>query len=181
MIVYPNAKINIGLNVVEKRPDGYHDLETVFYPIGLQDILEIQEIEADAPECGYRLKVTGTVLDGSHNPDGMKALSAFLGTFKGRTVRAVIGMHTDKDAGEAVKMLVPQVTEFYPVSGFSDRDIPAGELAGIISKAGGKALLRDGEIISLVSALSEEFPGDVLLICGSLYLVSYIKTAKNQQ
>ncbi len=122
-----------------------------------------------------------TVLDGSHNPDGMKALSAFLGTLDGRTVRAVIGMHTDKDAGEAVRMLVPRVTEFYPVSGFSDRDIPAGELAGIISKAGGKALLRDGEIISLVSALSEEFPGDVLLICGSLYLVSYIKTAKNQQ
>ena len=65
MIVYPNAKINIGLNVVEKRPDGYHNLETVFYPIGLQDILEIQEIETDVPACGYRLKVTGTVLDGS--------------------------------------------------------------------------------------------------------------------
>jgi len=65
MIVYPNAKINIGLNVVAKRPDGYHDLETVFYPIGLQDILEIQEIETDVPACGYRLKVTGTVLDGS--------------------------------------------------------------------------------------------------------------------
>ncbi|MBR1668664.1 MAG: 4-(cytidine 5'-diphospho)-2-C-methyl-D-erythritol kinase [Bacteroidaceae bacterium] len=65
MIVYPNAKINIGLNVVEKRPDGYHNLETVFYSIGLQDILEIQEIETDVPDCGYRLKVTGTVLDGS--------------------------------------------------------------------------------------------------------------------
>ncbi|MBO4215499.1 MAG: 4-(cytidine 5'-diphospho)-2-C-methyl-D-erythritol kinase [Bacteroidaceae bacterium] len=65
MIVYPNAKINIGLNVVEKRPDGYHNLETVFYPINLQDILEIQEIETDAPASGYRLKVTGTVLDGS--------------------------------------------------------------------------------------------------------------------
>ena len=65
MIVYPNAKINIGLNVVEKRPDGYHNLETVFYPIGLQDILEIQEIDTDVPACGYRLKVTGTVLDGS--------------------------------------------------------------------------------------------------------------------
>ena len=60
MIVYPNAKINIGLNVVEKRPDGYHNLETVFYPIGLQDILEIQEIDTDVPACGYRLKVTGT-------------------------------------------------------------------------------------------------------------------------
>ena len=34
MILYPNAKINLGLNVIEKRPDGYHNIETVFYPIG---------------------------------------------------------------------------------------------------------------------------------------------------
>ncbi|MFC2152988.1 4-(cytidine 5'-diphospho)-2-C-methyl-D-erythritol kinase, partial [Bacteroidota bacterium] len=41
MIVFPNAKINIGLNIVEKRPDGFHNIETIFYPIGLSDILEI--------------------------------------------------------------------------------------------------------------------------------------------
>ncbi|MCU4165819.1 4-(cytidine 5'-diphospho)-2-C-methyl-D-erythritol kinase [Carboxylicivirga caseinilyticus] len=41
MIQFPNAKINIGLNVVEKRSDGYHNLETVFYPIPLCDALEI--------------------------------------------------------------------------------------------------------------------------------------------
>ena len=75
MIVYPNAKINIGLNVVEKRPDGYHNLETVFYPINLQDILDIQEIESDAPASGYRLKVTGTVLDGS--PEDNLVVRAF--------------------------------------------------------------------------------------------------------
>lgn len=75
MIVYPNAKINIGLNVVEKRPDGYHNLETVFYPIGLQDILEIQELDTDVPECGYRLKVTGTLLDGS--PEDNLVVRAF--------------------------------------------------------------------------------------------------------
>lgn len=75
MIVYPNAKINIGLNVVEKRSDGYHNLETVFYPIGLQDILEIQELDTDVPECGYRLKVTGTLLDGS--PEDNLVVRAF--------------------------------------------------------------------------------------------------------
>ncbi|NLV53578.1 MAG: 4-(cytidine 5'-diphospho)-2-C-methyl-D-erythritol kinase [Bacteroidales bacterium] len=75
MIVYPNAKINIGLNVVEKRPDGYHNLETVFYPIGLQDILEIQELDNDIPESGYRLKVTGSVLGGS--PDDNLVVRAF--------------------------------------------------------------------------------------------------------
>ena len=45
MILYPNAKINIGLNVLEKREDGFHNLETLFYPIldGPLDILEIVE------------------------------------------------------------------------------------------------------------------------------------------
>ena len=41
MITFPNAKINLGLNITEKRPDGYHNLETVFYPIPLEDALEI--------------------------------------------------------------------------------------------------------------------------------------------
>ncbi|MGL4293674.1 MAG: 4-(cytidine 5'-diphospho)-2-C-methyl-D-erythritol kinase [Bacteroidales bacterium] len=41
MITFPNAKINLGLSVVAKRADGYHNLETVFYPIGLKDALEV--------------------------------------------------------------------------------------------------------------------------------------------
>ncbi len=42
MILYPNCKINLGLRVVRKRPDGYHDLETIFVPIyGLHDELEV--------------------------------------------------------------------------------------------------------------------------------------------
>ena len=41
MIQYPHCKINLGLSIVAKRPDGFHDLETVFYPVALKDILEI--------------------------------------------------------------------------------------------------------------------------------------------
>ena len=41
MITFPNAKVNLGLNIVERRPDGYHNIETVFYPIPLTDVLEI--------------------------------------------------------------------------------------------------------------------------------------------
>ena len=41
MISFPNAKINLGLNIVEKREDGFHNLETCFYPIPLFDSLEI--------------------------------------------------------------------------------------------------------------------------------------------
>jgi 4-diphosphocytidyl-2-C-methyl-D-erythritol kinase len=43
MLTFPNAKINIGLNITEKRPDGYHNLETIFYPIDLCDTLEFVE------------------------------------------------------------------------------------------------------------------------------------------
>ena len=43
MISFPNAKINIGLNITEKRPDGFHNIESAFYPIALTDALEIVE------------------------------------------------------------------------------------------------------------------------------------------
>lgn len=41
MVVFPNCKINLGLHVVRKREDGYHDLETIFYPLPLRDVLEV--------------------------------------------------------------------------------------------------------------------------------------------
>ena len=64
MIYFPNAKINIGLNVTEKRPDGYHNLETVFYPIELQDAIEL-EGEFKGSSKGVQLRLTGNVLEGS--------------------------------------------------------------------------------------------------------------------
>ena len=46
MLLYPNCKINIGLRVVRKREDGYHDLETIFYPVyGLHDELEVERVD----------------------------------------------------------------------------------------------------------------------------------------
>ena len=75
MITYPNAKINIGLNVVEKRKDGYHNLETIFYPINLLDAVEIKTIQGTESENGYQLKVSGTVLDGG--PDDNLVVKAY--------------------------------------------------------------------------------------------------------
>ena len=49
MITSPIAKINLGLNVVEKRADGYHNLETVFFPVPIEDTLEVQPMNADCP------------------------------------------------------------------------------------------------------------------------------------
>lgn len=49
MICFPNAKINLGLNIVSRRQDGYHNLETIFYPIGLKDALEILPAGTSVP------------------------------------------------------------------------------------------------------------------------------------
>ena len=64
MITYPNAKINLGLNIVEKRPDGYHNLETIFYPINLQDALEVTQLDGEGE---YALTLSGTPIEG--DPD----------------------------------------------------------------------------------------------------------------
>lgn len=65
MITFPIAKINLGLNIVEKRPDGYHNLETVFYPVNLKDALEVQVMDEQFPspyDCD--LKVTNIAIEG---------------------------------------------------------------------------------------------------------------------
>lgn len=64
MLLFPNAKINIGLNVVEKRQDGYHNIETIFYPIGLKDELMISKA-ADLQDADCRLEVRNASFGGS--------------------------------------------------------------------------------------------------------------------
>jgi len=62
MIVYPNAKINIGLNVLEKRADGYHEISSVFYPVKeLVDILEI------IPGEDFSFSSSGIAIPGNSN------------------------------------------------------------------------------------------------------------------
>jgi 4-diphosphocytidyl-2-C-methyl-D-erythritol kinase len=64
MITFPCAKINLGLNVVAEREDGYHDIETVFYPVPLTDALEIKHMDEKFPsEIPCDLKVTGNAVD----------------------------------------------------------------------------------------------------------------------
>lgn len=62
MINFPHAKINLGLNVTSRRPDGYHNIETIFYPIKLNDVLEVIEVG----ELGFEsagLDIPGRVED----------------------------------------------------------------------------------------------------------------------
>ena len=63
MIAYPNCKINLGLHVVGKRPDGYHDLETIFVPVdSLRDELEINEV-GGGQSTGSTIVQDGIILD----------------------------------------------------------------------------------------------------------------------
>lgn len=64
MITFPCAKINLGLNIVGKRDDGYHNLETVFYPIPITDALEIKYMDEKFPSPSpCDLKITGNAVD----------------------------------------------------------------------------------------------------------------------
>ncbi|MGL4629654.1 MAG: 4-(cytidine 5'-diphospho)-2-C-methyl-D-erythritol kinase [Leadbetterella sp.] len=47
MIGFPNAKINLGLHILEKRLDGFHNIESIFYPVGWADVLEVVESGKD--------------------------------------------------------------------------------------------------------------------------------------
>jgi 4-diphosphocytidyl-2-C-methyl-D-erythritol kinase len=65
MITYPPAKINIGLSITGKRPDGFHQIETVFYPIPLCDILELEAVGSGAvPKLDFTC--TGIELPGNN-------------------------------------------------------------------------------------------------------------------
>jgi len=65
MINFPNCKINLGMRILQKRSDGFHNVETLLYPVGIHDILEI--IEAD--DGTFRFQTSGLDISGDrkHN------------------------------------------------------------------------------------------------------------------
>jgi 4-diphosphocytidyl-2-C-methyl-D-erythritol kinase len=63
MLFFPNTKINIGLNIINKRSDGYHNIETVFCPIGLSDVLEFV-ILPGMPDGNVDFSMTGIPVQG---------------------------------------------------------------------------------------------------------------------
>ena len=69
MILYPNAKINIGLNILSKRTDGYHNIETLFYPIKLSDKLVL------SPSSHIELQTSGIKIDS--DPDSNLVVKAY--------------------------------------------------------------------------------------------------------
>jgi 4-diphosphocytidyl-2-C-methyl-D-erythritol kinase len=69
MIVFPNAKVNVGLSVTGRRPDGFHDIETIFYSVDLRDVLEINLLPGRRGECLFHC----TGLDAGEARDNLVA------------------------------------------------------------------------------------------------------------
>lgn len=64
MITFPCCKLNLGLNIIAKRDDGYHDIETVFHPLPLTDALEVKKMAESFPSpTPCDLKITGNAVD----------------------------------------------------------------------------------------------------------------------
>ena len=76
MYSLPNAKINIGLRVVGKRPDGYHNLQTIFYPIPLTDSLEVKR--AKHLRQPYEFILSGLPIPGGGNADDNLVVRVFM-------------------------------------------------------------------------------------------------------
>lgn len=101
MIVFPCAKINLGLNIVSKREDGYHNLETVFYPIPLYDALEIKYMDEKFPsQVACDLKVTGNAVEcDERNNLVVKAYNLLAEDYKLPRVHAHLYKHIPSQAG----------------------------------------------------------------------------------
>jgi len=66
MICFPNCKINLGLYITRRREDGYHDIETVFYPLNIVDVLEISTFaEATADKAETKVHMSGLPVSGN--------------------------------------------------------------------------------------------------------------------
>jgi 4-diphosphocytidyl-2-C-methyl-D-erythritol kinase len=91
MILFPKAKVNLGLSITGKRPDGFHNIETIFYPVNICDALEF--VESDNAEGSDVLTVTG-IETGSSADDNivMKAVKLL----RGKYLFPILNLHLHK-------------------------------------------------------------------------------------
>ena len=75
MVLFPNCKINLGLNITRKREDGYNELETVFYPVAIKDALEA--IKSGFKNKGPGVTFSGTGLPVTGNPEDNLCVKAW--------------------------------------------------------------------------------------------------------
>lgn len=98
MIAYPHAKINLGLNVVAKRGDGYHNLETVFYPVQWCDVMEI--LPGPQHSKGIEVHLSGLPVAGKHSDNlCVKAYNLLRANYSVRSVKLYLHKQIPMGAG----------------------------------------------------------------------------------
>lgn len=134
VILFPNAKINIGLNIVGVRPDGYHDIESVFIPIRLCDSLEIAFPEDQVRE--WTLGTTGNPV--AVNPEKnlcVKALNALKAEFE----IPPVALHLHKVIPDGAGLGGGSSDAAFVLRGLSDLlklEVPSERLQDIAAKIG---------------------------------------------
>lgn len=92
MIVFPNCKINLGLHILHKRADGFHDIETVFYPLNFTDILEVIQ----NPQSSSHVEFTGTGIPVDGKAEDNLCIKAYLLLKKDFPLLPAVKIHLHK-------------------------------------------------------------------------------------
>ncbi|MFI5187227.1 MAG: 4-(cytidine 5'-diphospho)-2-C-methyl-D-erythritol kinase [Chitinophagales bacterium] len=124
MVLFPNCKINLGLNIVRKRSDGFHDIETVFYPIALRDALEVIQTNGIEENVQYSIPIA-TGIDFQFSTSG----------------ETVAGDPEDNLCIKAYQLLKKNFTQLPAVKMHLHKTIPSGSGLGAGS-ADGAVVLR---------------------------------------
>jgi len=118
VIVFPNCKINLGLRILRKRTDGYHDLETVFYPLPLYDVLEVIPGSLSLTKCSVQdagCRITDSDNDQKESP--IQFSSSGL---------AINGKHGDNLSIKAFALLKNDFPQLPQIQMHLHKAIPAG-------------------------------------------------------
>jgi 4-diphosphocytidyl-2-C-methyl-D-erythritol kinase len=174
MLCFPNCKINIGLYITDKRPDGYHNLETVFYPVPVQDTLEV------VPATRAELHVSGLEVGGNKEDNLVwKAYKLLQGKFPGQVpplhiyINKTIPMGAGLGGGSADGAFMLQL-----INDFCKLEMDKETLAGMALQLGSdcpffiynRPVLAKGRG-ELLSAISMDLKGYGLqLICPDVHI-----------
>lgn len=153
------------LNIVKKRLPFVKPIN-IAYGVASASMMARVEVVSQKPL---------TIIDGSHNPDGMEALAQVVSKAKCSRRYFVIGMLRDKKAKNSLSKIVPLADEVICLDGFYNNVFSADELADIVRNCGmDKVSAMD--INQCYDVLNEVLnPDDMVVFCGSLYLASKIR------
>lgn len=127
MVTFPNAKINLGLFITDKRPDGYHSIESVFYPIKISDVLEAGFFDSS----DSLLQISGISIEGSSDQNLVTKAVALIQDYLNEN------------------QLSERISELNKIRFYLHKNIPTGAGLGGGSADGSFALKMLNQILSL--------------------------------